>query len=101
MACQYGDAEGGLEEAARWYAPCPTHYALLRTTHRAARTSYVSTFSTESSTHSYPLVHFSLATRNIYRFRGAAEAGVAASQYELGVALVNGDGVAVDRRAYY
>ena len=91
MACQYGDAEGGLEEAARWYAPCPAHHA--------PRTSYVRTSSTASSTQSYPLVHFSLAT--IYRFRGAAEAGVAASQYELGVALVNGDGVAVDRRAYY
>ena len=32
------------------------------------------------------------------RFRGAAEAGIAAAQYELGVAHVNGDGVAMDRR---
>ena len=31
-------------------------------------------------------------------FRLAAEAGIAAAQYELGVALVNGDGVAMDRR---
>ena len=47
VACQYGDAEGGLEEAARW---------------------------------------FSLS----------AAVGVAASQYELGAAYVNGDGVEVD-----
>ena len=31
-------------------------------------------------------------------FRGAAEAGVASSQYELGVALVNADGVEMDRQ---
>ena len=49
ITAQYGDLDGGLEAAARW-------------------------------------------------FRLAAEAGIAAAQYELGVALVNGDGVAMDRR---
>ncbi len=49
VACQYGDAPGGLGEAARW-------------------------------------------------FELAADAGVIASQFELGSALFNGDGVPVQRR---
>ena len=49
IACQYGDAAGGAEEAASWFAR-------------------------------------------------AAAAGIASSQYELGVAYVNGDGVKMDRR---
>ena len=49
VACQYGDAEGGLEAAARWFA-------------------------------------------------SAAEAGEAKAQHEYGLALVNGDGIGIDRR---
>jgi len=49
IACQYGDAAGGAEAAASWFAR-------------------------------------------------AAAAGIASSQYELGVAYVNGDGVKMDRR---
>jgi len=49
IACQYGDAAGGAEAAASWFAR-------------------------------------------------AAAAGIASSQYEIGVAYVNGDGVKMDRR---
>ena len=34
-----------------------------------------------------------------FRFASAAEAGEAKAQHEYGLALVNGDGVALDRRA--